>query len=129
MAETSTLYQALGGEKFILLTTFRKTGVGVPTPVWFALEGDHIYVLTDPKSGKVKRVRNNGKVQFAPCTFNGKVRGPTLSGMARILPSEERQKAIDALNKKYGLMKRFLDLFERRLDKRVYFEISQAPGE
>lgn len=128
MAETPDLHSVLGGQQFILLTTFRRTGVGVPTPVWFALEGDRVYVLTDPKSGKVKRIRNNGRVQFAPCTFNGKRRGPMLDGMARILSAEERQKAIDALNKKYGLTKRLLDLFERHLDKRVYFEITQAPG-
>ncbi|MCC7208215.1 MAG: PPOX class F420-dependent oxidoreductase [Anaerolineae bacterium] len=129
MAETSTLHRALDGQQYILLTTFRKTGVGVPTPVWFALDGERMYVLTGPKAGKVKRIRHNDKVQFAPCTFNGKVRGPALNGVARILPTEERQKAIDALNKKYGLIKRLLDLFERHLDKRIYLEIKPAPGE
>lgn len=128
MAENQSLETILKGQSYIRLTTFRKTGVGVSTPVWFALVGDCLYVLTDPKSGKVKRIRNSGKVQFAPCTFNGKLRGPTLDGVARILPGEERQKAIDALNRKYGLLKRFLDLFERHLDKRVYLEIRQAPG-
>jgi hypothetical protein len=85
--------------------------------------------LTDPKTGKLKRVRNNPRVQIAPCTFSGKVCGPTIEGEARVLPIEERDLAIEALNRKYGLLKRFLDLFERHIDKRVYFEITAAPGE
>ena len=129
MAENIPMQTLLAGHKTMLLTTFRKTGVGVSTPVWFAVEGDVLYMLTDPKAGKVKRVRNNCRVQMAPCSFNGKVRGPTIDGEARILPPNERHKAIDALNRKYGLTKRFLDLFERHLDKRVYFEIRQVPGE
>ena len=45
--------------KYLNLETFRKTGVGVRTPVWFAQEADTFYVYTLPDAGKAKRIRNN----------------------------------------------------------------------
>jgi general stress protein 26 len=51
------------GKKYISLTTFRKNGVGVPTPVWFGENGDKLYVMTRSDMGKVKRIRNNPAVR------------------------------------------------------------------
>jgi PPOX class probable F420-dependent enzyme len=77
------------GQKYLSLTTFRKTGVAVPTPVWFVENNDKLYLFTNPKSGKVKRIRNNPRVRIAPCSMRGRVTGPEFGAQARILPSPE----------------------------------------
>lgn len=55
----------IGNPTYIALETFRKSGEGVVTPVWVTAEGDKLYVWTVGDSGKVKRIRNNGRVRIA----------------------------------------------------------------
>src|SRR5579863_7484438 len=84
------------GQKYIQLSTFRKNGTPVPTPVWFAEDNDKLYIKTRADSAKVKRIRNNPHVRIAPCTIRGKVTGPEFSASARILPNEDRPHANQA---------------------------------
>ena len=72
---------AIAGQKYISLTTFRKNGVGVSTPVWFGEDGDKLYVMTRSDMGKAKRIRNNPRVRVAPCTIRGKVTGPEFEAL------------------------------------------------
>ena len=58
-------------QQYLNIETFRKSGQGVKTPVWFAQDGDSLYVWTQADSGKAKRIRNNGDVNIAPCTASG----------------------------------------------------------
>jgi uncharacterized protein len=96
----------LGREQCIALTTFRKTGQRVVTPVWFAISLGTIYVETHADAGKLKRLRHTARVTLAPCTYSGKVTGSVSEGNARILTeSEESTAASAALSKKYGLMR------------------------
>src|SRR6266516_1741188 len=95
----------LGREQCIALTTFRKTGQTVTTPVMFAQSLGTIYVGTRADAGKLKRLRRSGRVTLAPCTYSGKVTGSVIAGNARILTeSEESTAASTALAKKYGFM-------------------------
>jgi PPOX class probable F420-dependent enzyme len=89
------------GQRYISLITFRKTGTSVHTPVWFAEDGDRLYVMTRNDSGKYKRIHNNPKVRIAPCTVHGKITGPEFFGKARILPPEDWPRARQAINRKY----------------------------
>jgi hypothetical protein len=89
------------GQKYICLTTFRKSGVGVGTPVWFAERDDRLYVKTRIESGKSKRIRNNPNVRVAPSTIRGKIIGPEFAGRARILAPEQSGPAKEAINRKY----------------------------
>ena len=110
------------------VTTFRKTGKPVATPVWFAEEKGRIYVYTAPDSGKVKRLRNNPRVQLAPCTALGRALGPAVEARARILAAGETNRARDALLGKYGWQARlgmFFSRFRRR-KKSAYLEIIPA---
>lgn len=91
------------GQKYICLTTFRKSGVGVGTPVWFAERDVKLYVKTRIDSGKSKRIRNNPNVRVAPCNIRGKITGPEFAGKARILSKDESKLAHDAVNRKYLL--------------------------
>jgi uncharacterized protein len=93
-------------EQCIALTTFRKTGEAVTTPVWFAQSLGTIYVETHADAGKLKRLRHTARVTLAPCTYSGKVMGAVSAGKARILTeSEECAAASAALAKKYGVIR------------------------
>src|SRR3954453_22857237 len=75
---TTTDSQALApfvGHRTALLTTFKRDGSGVDTPVTIAAEGDHAYMRTYDRAWKARRMRNNPSVRIAPATPAGKVRG------------------------------------------------------
>lgn len=97
--------------KYINLETFRKTGIGVRTPVWFAQDNETFYIYTVPNMGKVKRIRNNPKVRIAPCDFRGNLRGAWVDGRARFCEGSEAQHGQEMLRRKYGLLKRIGDFF------------------
>ena len=90
-------------EKYISLATFRKSGVAVRTPIWFAEENGRLYCMTSSNSGKFKRIRNNPRAKIAPCTVRGKITGPEFPATVRILSPEEFQKARQLINAKYWL--------------------------
>lgn len=121
-AMPSPIPSAISGQKYISLTTFRKTGVGVPTPVWFGEENGKLYVMTRSDLGKAKRIRNNPQVRIAPCTIRGKVTGTEFPGRARILPLEEHKHARETINRKYWMAR--LPLIWSKTD--TYFEITFA---
>jgi uncharacterized protein len=114
---------AIAGQKYISLTTFRKNGVGVPTPVWFGQDHDKLYVMTRSDMGKAKRIRNNPKVKVAPCTIRGKVTGPESPATVRILQPEEHKAARETINRKYWMAR--IPLIWSRTD--TYFEITFTP--
>jgi uncharacterized protein len=106
-------------QKYISLSTFRKSGAAVPTPVWFGEQDDKLYVKTRSDSGKYKRIRNNPQVRIAPCSIRGKITGPDFAARARILPSEDWTLARRSIEKKYWLA-RISFLWNK---KNVYVEI------
>jgi uncharacterized protein len=117
---TSQIPSAIREQKYISLTTFRKTGVGVATPVWFGEEDGKLYVMTRADMGKAKRIRNNPQVKVAPCTIRGKVIGPEFVGTARVMRPEEHKGARRTINRKYWMAR--VPLIWARTD--TYFEIS-----
>ncbi len=104
----------------LMLTTFRKNGKAVPTPVWYGRVGDHLYVFSLAKAGKVKRLRNRPKAEIAACTGIGRVTGPTMQARARILPKEEEKIARQALRRKYPIAFRFSEVFANGLLRRKW---------
>ncbi|MFZ0417740.1 MAG: PPOX class F420-dependent oxidoreductase [Candidatus Sulfotelmatobacter sp.] len=111
---------AICDQKYISLTTFRKNGAAVSTPVWFGEEGGKLYVMTRSDMGKTKRIRNNLQVRVAPCTIRGKVTGPEFAASARILPPAEHARARQTINRKYWAAR--LPLIWRRTD--TYVELT-----
>jgi uncharacterized protein len=106
------------------LTTFRKSGVGVVTTVWFALDAGKLYIWTAQDSGKVKRIRNNPLVSVAPSSHLGKARGPAIAAVARILSPREQETAQRLMNGKYGWQKQLFELVWRlRGQAHVYLEL------
>jgi len=107
---------AFAHQKYLNLETFRRSGEGVQTPVWFAQEGELLYVLTLARSGKVKRVRRNGTVNVAPCRMDGRLVGTWTPAQAREKGDPEvKQKVNRMLDRKYGLMRRLFTM--RRADR------------
>lgn len=105
MQTQTTDFTQLRGASYISLTTFRKSGEPVATPVWFAQDGDVLYLFTFPSAGKVKRIRHTARVTVAPCTLNGNVTGPAIEARARILTDESAMAHADqTLARKYGLI-------------------------
>jgi PPOX class probable F420-dependent enzyme len=108
--------------KHLSLETFRKTGMGVRTPVWFAQDVCHtdpsitvFYIYSEVSAGKLKRIRNNPNVRVAPCTVRGSVRGMWIDGRARICDGHDAAHGQELLRQKYGLLKIVGDFFGRLL--------------
>lgn len=93
----------LGEEAYIAVTTFRRDGTPVPTPVWVAPDGEALMIWTVADSGKVKRIRRDGKVTVAPCTVRGVPTGDAVPGHATILDSAGGRTARELIKRKYGL--------------------------
>jgi uncharacterized protein len=112
------------GQRYVSLATFRKNGKPVYTPVWFAEEDGHLYVMTNSKSGKSKRIRNNPNVKIAPSTMRGKITGPEFPANVRFLQPDEFRHARQLLNAKYWLAG--VPFLWRNTD--TYLEITPGPA-
>ena len=128
VTEVPTL-DALAGEPFVSLTTFRRDGTPVPTPVWIARDGDALVVYTLEDSGKVKRLRRDPRVELRPCDRRGRVPdgAEPVSGVAEVVARSAHH--VDALRRKYGLQYRIARAFERltpRRGERVILQITLA---
>jgi uncharacterized protein len=110
-AEPGTQHELSGltGHRYCLLTTFRRDGTPVPTPVWFGIADGRLYVRTEAAVGKVKRIRPDPHVRVAPCTFRGRPLGPTVDGSGRVLPAAEEERAERAIAANYGLGRRLYE--------------------
>jgi PPOX class probable F420-dependent enzyme len=101
----ATLEQ-LGAEKYVLLTTFRRDGRAVATPLWVVPDGAGLAFWTPAGTGKVKRIRNSGRVTLAACDVRGNVRGEAVEAHARIGDTADRRRIGEGLKRKYGLIGR-----------------------
>ena len=108
----STL-EDLGGASYLLVTTFRKDGTAVPTPVWAARDGDAISFWTVVTTGKIKRIGRNPEVLVAQCDRRGRPRGDAAPGRAAVLDAEGTARVRVLLKKKYGLQARVALAFSR----------------
>ncbi len=112
-------FAAFAGHKYLNLETFKKSGDGVKTPVWFAADPStsvdsseaRLYVYTIGDSGKAKRIRNNPRIRIAPCDVRGNVQGDWVEARAEIVTGDEAEHGTQLLNKKYFPWKQILAFF------------------
>ncbi len=118
----------LDQHRYMSLATFRRSGAEVATPVWFAAVDGKLYVVSAGSAGKVKRIRNAGRVRVAPCDVRGGLRGAWQDAGARVITDAGLiGRARAALRAKYGWQVRIFDFVSRltgRAKRRAWLEVS-----
>ncbi|MFI5806949.1 PPOX class F420-dependent oxidoreductase [Streptomyces sp. NPDC051561] len=101
--DTRAAHAAFARTRYVSLTTFRKDGTPVATPVWAAGDDSALYVWTNSESWKVKRIRRDGNVTIAPCDFRGGIKpgAPTFEARATLLDEDGLRKVRKLLARKY----------------------------
>jgi len=87
--------------KYLSLTSFKRDGSEVATPVWFVADDGHLLVETEASSYKVRRIRRDSHVRIALCDARGRLRGEPVDAEAKILPDRERVRVERLLARKY----------------------------
>jgi uncharacterized protein len=128
----------LGRQRYISITTYRRDGSAVATPVWVTASGDRLYVWTGPQTGKAKRIRRNPAVTIAPCTARGQLTGPAIPASAQVVAMADRPDIWPLFLAKYGVQMRAV-MWSARVSRllrrgsapteRVFLELTLAdPG-
>lgn len=123
--------QRISKGKYMTLTTFRSNGQAVVTPVGCVVDSGTLYVLTPPSTGKVKRIRSNGRAKVAPSNMQGTVPpgAPSAEGAARLLDAAETARVQDLMSRRscmYRLV-RVSDSLLRRQRPLVAIAITRSP--
>jgi hypothetical protein len=109
-----TRLERLGAGKYLLLTSYRKNGTPVATPVWVVRDGDTLGAWTAADSGKVKRIRARGEVLVGPCDLRGNPTGEQVPATGEITDAQTTARYRRLIARKYGIVGR-LSLFGSRL--------------
>ncbi|MEU6082767.1 PPOX class F420-dependent oxidoreductase [Streptomyces sp. NPDC047108] len=111
MTPPPTVPAELGRSPYVSLVTHRRDGTPVATPVWAATDGERLYVWTRSDSGKVKRIRNSGRVTVTPCDARGHVAegAAVVDGEAELLDADGLRRVRQLLTRKYGWRFRIVD--------------------
>ncbi|MGW5737829.1 MULTISPECIES: PPOX class F420-dependent oxidoreductase [Streptomyces] len=103
----------LGAGKYLLVTSYRKNGTPVPSPVWVVEDGDALGIWTVADSWKVKRIRNRADVLVGPCDLRGNPTGEQIPATAEICDAQVTARYRTLLARKYGLVGRLTLLGSR----------------
>ncbi|WP_328607675.1 PPOX class F420-dependent oxidoreductase [Amycolatopsis sp. NBC_00345] len=110
----SSELERLAAEKYVVLTTFRRDGRAVPSPVWAARDGEELVIWSERETGKVKRIRNGGHVEVQACDLRGKqTHGAKATGTARLLDDEGSERVRRAIARGYGVVGQVMMFFSR----------------
>jgi PPOX class probable F420-dependent enzyme len=109
----------------VLLTTFRRDGTPVGTPVSLAVDGERAFIRSPGSGGKVKRMRREPCVEVAPCTARGRPTGPSIAALATPLRGEDAKRAARALRRKHPILQGLLVPLAHRLLRcgTAYYEL------
>jgi PPOX class probable F420-dependent enzyme len=120
---------ALFPGRYLSVTSFRRDGMGVATPVWFVSDGSRLFALTDAHSAKVRRIRRDPQVLVAPCRANGKLlRSEPLVGHAEVMTAtEDLERVQELLMDRYKISYRVV-MFFYRLGRRLRGQPAVADG-
>jgi PPOX class probable F420-dependent enzyme len=120
---------ALFPGRYLSLTSFKRDGTGVSTPLWFVSDGTRLFALTDGQSGKIRRIRHDPRVLVAPCRADGKLqRSEPLSARAEVLTAiEDLDRVQKLLLARYKLTYRVV-MLGYRLGRRLRRQAGIAEG-
>ncbi|MEU8900511.1 PPOX class F420-dependent oxidoreductase [Nocardia sp. NPDC048505] len=106
MRHGDTALDHLSTGKYLLLTTFRRDGTPVPTPVWVMRDGATLAVWSAADAGKVKRIRNSDRITVTRCDRRGNPLGTPAPGTAELLSPDQSAHFVTLMKRKYGLVAR-----------------------
>lgn len=109
----ATALDTLAAGKYLLITSYRKNGTPVATPVWVVRDGDTLGAWTAADSWKVKRIRARGDVLVGPCDLRGRPTGKQIPATAEICDPETTARYRTLIARKYGLTGRLTLLGSR----------------
>lgn len=114
----------------VLLTSFKRDGTPVGTPVHIAVDNERVYFRSYEKAWKTKRIRRDPHIRISPSTIKGTPTGPALDARARILDGWEAKTAAKAIGRKYPILhSRLIPWFHRLMGtKTVHFEVESIPA-
>jgi uncharacterized protein len=114
----------------VLLTTYKRDGTPVGTPVSIAFDGERAFFRSYDRAWKTKRLRNNPRVEVAPCTMRGKPTGEPIAARATLLKDDESRTAAQALARQHRVLQAILVPLAHRLMryKTLHYELD-APAE
>ena len=130
MTVSTPALQPFVDQKTVLLTTYRRDGTPVDTPVHIAVDGDRAFVRTFDTAWKLKRIGNNPEVGVAPSSVRGTPTGPAIRARARILSGEESARAGRVLARKYPILHGLLIPLAHRLrgNRTMHIELMPVDG-
>jgi hypothetical protein len=96
--------ETLRDTKTILLTSYKRDGTPVGTPVSIAFDGDRVFFRSYDKAWKTKRLRNNPQVDVAPSTLRGEPTGPAIQARASLLVGAQAGIAAKALARRHRVL-------------------------
>jgi PPOX class probable F420-dependent enzyme len=130
MSTPSRLLESFVGQWAVLLTTYKRDGTPIGTPVNIAVDGNRAFVRTFDTAWKLKRIHNNPEVEIAPSTWRGRPTGPAIRAHARLLEGEESAYAGRLLVRKHPILHRILVPLVHRLrgNETVHIELRPLDG-
>jgi len=127
---TTPVLQPFVEQRTVLLTSFRRDGTPVGTPVTIAVEGDHAFIRSFDAAWKVRRMARNPEVEVAPSTFRGEPRGPAIRARARLIDGPEAEHASELIEAKHPILQGLLVPLGHRLQRvrTLHFELTPIEG-
>lgn len=123
-ADLETLFPG----RFLSVTSFKRDGTGVATPLWSVSDGSRLFAFTDLRSAKVRRIRRNPVVLIASCRPDGKLRMEPVPAHAEVLTAApELERVRELLTTRYKISYRLVMLVYR-IGRRIRRKSSVADG-
>src|SRR5918995_1113808 len=120
--------EALFPGRYLSVTSFKRDGTGVATPLWFVSDGKRLFALTDLHSPKVRRMRRNPRVLVASCRAGGKLRREPVPARVEVLTAtSDLERVQKLLIERYRLSYRVI-MLAYRLGRRLRGQRSVADG-
>jgi uncharacterized protein len=106
--------EALFPGRYLSVTSFKRDGTGVATPVWFVSDGSRLFAFTDLHSAKIRRIRRNPRVLAASCRADGKLRREPVTARSEVLSTRaDLERVRKLLLARYKISYRVVMLFYR----------------
>jgi uncharacterized protein len=120
--------ESLRETKTILLTTYRRDGTPVATPVSIAFDNERAFFRSYDRAWKTKRLRKNPSVEVAPATLRGKPTGPAIRARATLLSEDQGKVAATALARRHRLLQAALVPVAHRIlgYRTMHYELHEA---